>query len=61
VVVANIELAVVELLLERADSPVAVTSGYLASETPAVSGWTCVDRLELDGWAADVLSRATLS
>ena len=61
VVVANIELAVVELLLGRLVSPVAVTSGYLASETPAVSGWTCVDRLELDGWAADVLSRTTLS
>ncbi len=56
VVVANIELAVVELVLGRLDAPVAVTSGYLESETPGVSGWTRVDRLELEGWAADILS-----
>ena len=55
VVVANIELAVVERLLQRVRSPVALTSGYFASETPAAPGWTHVSRLELDGWAADVL------
>jgi ribosomal protein L11 methyltransferase len=54
-VVANIELAVVERLLQRVQSPVAVTSGYFVSETPAAPGWTPVRRLELDGWAADVL------
>jgi ribosomal protein L11 methyltransferase len=55
VVVANIELAVVERMLGRATHPVAVTSGYLASETPTASGWTRTDRVEVDGWAADVL------
>ena len=61
VVVANIELAVVELLLGRLAAPVALTSGYLAFEAPVVSGWTRVDRFELDGWGADVLSRTALS
>jgi ribosomal protein L11 methyltransferase len=56
VVVANIELAVVERLLERRPAPVAVTSGYLASDTPDVGGWKLVERLELEGWAADVLA-----
>ena len=53
--VANIELGVVERLLERLPALVAVTSGYLASEAPSTAGWARVRRLELDGWAADVL------
>jgi ribosomal protein L11 methyltransferase len=57
VVVANIELAVVERLLERLHARTAVTSGYLASDTPTVAGWNRVGRLELEGWAADLLSR----
>jgi ribosomal protein L11 methyltransferase len=57
VVVANIELAVVEALLRRVPARVAVTSGYFASDTPRVQGWNAVERLELDGWAADVLAR----
>ena len=56
VVVANIELAAVERLLSRHGSTVAVTSGYLADEAPAATGWERVARLELDGWAADVLA-----
>jgi ribosomal protein L11 methyltransferase len=56
VVVANIELAVVEQLLRRTPARVAVTSGYLASEAPNAPGWVAVERLELDGWAADVLA-----
>jgi ribosomal protein L11 methyltransferase len=55
VLVANIELAVVERLLERGASSVAVTSGYLQSEEPTERGWTRTDRVELEGWAADVL------
>ena len=55
VLVANIELAVVEQLLERVACPIAVTSGYLPSETPTKRGWARIDRVELDGWAADVL------
>ncbi|HEX4745713.1 MAG TPA: 50S ribosomal protein L11 methyltransferase [Gaiellaceae bacterium] len=54
-VVANIELAVVERLLARRPARVAVTSGYLASERPGAPGWEPADRLEVDGWAADVL------
>ena len=61
VVVANIELAVVEALLDRSAARVAVTSGYLAAERPRALGWIHVQRVELDGWAADVFSRAALS
>ena len=57
VVVANIELPVVEQLLERLDARHAVTSGYFASERPAAPSWTPVDRVELEGWAADVLAK----
>jgi ribosomal protein L11 methyltransferase len=55
-VVANIELAVVEALLARRPGAAAITSGYLAHEAPVADGWRRVDRLELDGWAADVLA-----
>jgi ribosomal protein L11 methyltransferase len=55
VVVANVELAVVEALLTRVPARVAVTSGYFDSETPAPPSWTRVERLEIDGWAADIL------
>jgi ribosomal protein L11 methyltransferase len=57
VVVANIELAVVEALLARVSAARAVTSGYFASDTLQAPGWRAVARLELDGWAADVLAR----
>jgi ribosomal protein L11 methyltransferase len=55
VVVANIELRVVEELLARGPAPVAVTSGYLALDAPSAAGWRSLERLELEGWAADVL------
>jgi ribosomal protein L11 methyltransferase len=59
VLVANIELRVVEALLDRRPpSPVAVTSGYLAGEEPRASGWGVVSALELDGWGAHVLAAA---
>jgi len=57
VAVANIELAAVERLLERLDARMAVTSGYFASERPTASGWSHVERVELEGWAADVLAK----
>jgi ribosomal protein L11 methyltransferase len=57
VVVANIELPVVEHLLARLDARHAVTSGYFASERPTASGWTPVDRVETEGWVADVLAK----
>ena len=55
IAVANIELGVVERLLERLPALLAVTSGYLAPQAPSTAGWARVRRLELDGWAADVL------
>jgi ribosomal protein L11 methyltransferase len=57
VVVANIELGVVEELLARIGAHTAVTSGYLASERPEAPGWRAAERIELEGWAADVLAR----
>ena len=57
VVVANIELPVVERLLERLPLTRVVTSGYFASECPTAPGWAAVDRVELAGWAADVLAK----
>jgi ribosomal protein L11 methyltransferase len=58
VVVANIELRVIEPLLARRLATRAITSGYLAHEKPQVPGWERVSRLELDGWAADVFVSA---
>jgi ribosomal protein L11 methylase PrmA len=55
VVVANIELAVVEALLARRPARSVVTSGYLAGDRPRAEGWTVVRHLELDGWAAHAL------
>ena len=53
-VVANIELAVVEALLSRRPARTVVTSGYVAGERPRADGWTVVRGLELEGWAAHV-------
>jgi ribosomal protein L11 methyltransferase len=55
VVVANIELGIVDALLARLDARLAVTSGYGVSEKPSATGWNHLRRVELDGWAADVL------
>jgi ribosomal protein L11 methyltransferase len=56
--VANIELRVVEELLARTRSPRAITSGYLRADALAPPGFTRVDRVELDGWAADSWARS---
>ena len=58
VLVANIELGAVETLLPRAAARTAVTSGYLATDSPRATGWATVERLELEGWAADARERA---
>ncbi len=58
VVVANIELRIVEAVLARVTTRIAVTSGYYAAEMPSGSGWEHVDRLVLEGWAADVFVAA---
>jgi hypothetical protein len=55
VVLANVQLELVQRLLPRLNGPLAVTSGYLDRDRPAVEGWEPVDRREVDGWAADLL------
>ena len=49
--VANIELDVVEELLARAPAARAITAGYLVRQRPAAERWEHVERLELEGWA----------
>jgi ribosomal protein L11 methyltransferase len=53
--IANIELRIVERLLARTGSARAITSGYLAGDELAAPGWKRVDRVEREGWAADAL------
>ena len=54
---ANIALDVVEALGARLDVGRLVTSGYLDTDLPSVSGYDRLERRELDGWAADVHGR----
>jgi ribosomal protein L11 methyltransferase len=58
VVVANIALEPVERLLPRLEGPLAITSGYLERDEPAVPGWQRIDRRDREGWAADLFRRA---
>ena len=53
VAVANVLLAPVERILGRLEARVAISSGYLVGDLPSAPGWVQVDRVELDGWAAD--------
>jgi len=55
--VANVLLVPVERILARLDARAAITSGYLTTDHPLSEGWSSVDRLELDGWAADRFER----
>jgi ribosomal protein L11 methylase PrmA len=57
-VVANIELRVVEALLARCDARHAIISGYLAGEAPAAPGWAAVEAVEVEGWAAHLFASA---
>ena len=57
VAVANVLRRPVEQILSRLDARVAVTSGYLASDSLDAPGWVHIQRRELDGWAADVFGR----
>jgi ribosomal protein L11 methyltransferase len=54
---ANLELAPVQALGGRLESARLIVSGYLATEAPALSDWTRLDRRELGGWGADLLAR----
>jgi ribosomal protein L11 methyltransferase len=56
--VANISREAVLALRERITVDELVTSGYLASEPPELDGYTHVERLVLEGWAADLHRRA---
>lgn len=56
-VVANVLLDPVERILARIEGEAAITSGYLATDAPSVPGWRSVERVELDGWAADRFAR----
>jgi ribosomal protein L11 methyltransferase len=55
-VVANIELQVVESLLARCEAAHAITSGYLAGEAPDTTGWAQVETVEVEGWAAHLFA-----
>ncbi len=57
VTVSNIALATVEALAARVRSPMYMTSGYLATQSPGVRGWRKLRRRELDGWAADLFGQ----
>lgn len=57
--VANIELGAVDQLLRRWSGRAAITSGYLVGERPQAEDWSFAERVELEGWAADRLVRAT--
>jgi ribosomal protein L11 methyltransferase len=56
--VANISRDAVLVLPERITVDELVTSGYLASEPSELAGYTHVERLVLEGWAADLQRRA---
>jgi len=60
VAIANVLLVPVEKILSRLDAGTAITSGYLATDHPAAPGWQRVDRVEVDGWAADRFVRVTV-
>jgi ribosomal protein L11 methyltransferase len=53
-VVANIAPEPVAALSGRLRCTRAITSGYLATDAPVLAGLTRVERIELDGWAADL-------
>ena len=57
VAVANVLLRPVEAILARLDGREAITSGYLVGERPRHDGWSHVETVELDGWAADRFRR----
>jgi ribosomal protein L11 methyltransferase len=54
-VLANIAPAPIAALSGRVRCEAAITSGYLISDEPALSGFEREERRELDGWAADLL------
>jgi ribosomal protein L11 methyltransferase len=59
VAVANIAREPVERAAERFSGSVVIASGYLEHERPAAKGWRVADRRLGEGWAADLLVRAS--
>lgn len=55
---ANIGAAAVASLSRRVPAPLLAVSGYLASDRLETPGRRSLARLELDGWAADLLGRS---
>lgn len=61
VAVANVLLRPVEAILARLDGVgEVVTSGYRAGERPAHPGWSHLESLEADDWAADRFARPSV-
>jgi len=58
VAIANISLEAVEALPARIECDLLVTSGYFASNRPALAGFQSVTRTTVDGWACDLHRRA---
>jgi len=57
----NIALDVVERMLPELPVERAITSGYLEPDEPHAEGWYRLERRLRDGWAADLLERASLA
>jgi ribosomal protein L11 methyltransferase len=55
--VANIAREPVEAVAGRFGGRLLIASGYLEGERPAPAGWTPVERVTAEGWAADLLAR----
>ena len=56
--VANIALEPVVAIAGRLDSERVITSGYLVSDEPDLAGFRATERVEAEGWAADLHLRA---
>lgn len=56
--VANISLELAEAAARKLDAERVVTAGYLVENLPDLPDYLPVRRLVLDGWAADLFSRA---
>jgi ribosomal protein L11 methyltransferase len=57
VAVANIAFEVVQRLLPRLRTRLAIVSGYLDRDAPDVAGWRRVEHRDREGWGADLLER----
>jgi ribosomal protein L11 methyltransferase len=58
IAVANIDLRSVSALLRKEPADRLIASGYLVQEEPDATGWRRLERIELDGWAADLFVQA---